>query len=213
MTDTYPFQDPPGEASPMVVYSTGIATMKTYTKYKPYPTPNQLEITKRKYDRRTESMYATLNRPQKLTRPASIRVVSADSEDSQCWEADESSITTTNAIPNIASPPSSSSSLSSSSTTRDRSAISLEEAELNARFPIHIEPLSPSKPQKPRRKPPARKVQFSDLPGEILEMIVQSVKESHLGKGSESCATCMMRDLCSVALCSRNLSVYAYVSL
>ncbi|KAG6021887.1 hypothetical protein E4U41_002368 [Claviceps citrina] len=41
------------------------------------------------------------------------------------------------------------------------------------------------------------------LPGEVLEVILEMLKQLHLGRGSESCATCWMRDASSAALCSR----------
>ncbi|PTB67039.1 hypothetical protein BBK36DRAFT_1199300 [Trichoderma citrinoviride] len=44
---------------------------------------------------------------------------------------------------------------------------------------------------------------FSLLPGEVLDLVLRSLRGLHLDKSSDSCATCMMRDLCSAALCSR----------
>ncbi|QPG99592.1 hypothetical protein C2857_002151 [Epichloe festucae Fl1] len=41
------------------------------------------------------------------------------------------------------------------------------------------------------------------LPGEVLEVILEMLKQFHLERGSESCATCWMRDVSNVALCSR----------
>ncbi|KAG5984032.1 hypothetical protein E4U55_006261 [Claviceps digitariae] len=43
----------------------------------------------------------------------------------------------------------------------------------------------------------------SALPGEVLEVILEMLKQLHLDRASESCATCWMRDASSVALCSR----------
>ncbi|KJZ73580.1 hypothetical protein HIM_07136 [Hirsutella minnesotensis 3608] len=43
---------------------------------------------------------------------------------------------------------------------------------------------------------------FASLPGEVLEVILEQLKELHLGGESDSCATCWMRDLCSLSLCS-----------
>ncbi|KAI5926333.1 hypothetical protein F4810DRAFT_699782 [Camillea tinctor] len=43
------------------------------------------------------------------------------------------------------------------------------------------------------------------LPDEVLKLILDNLKESHLRPGSFSCATCMMRDLCSVAMSARKL--------
>ncbi|KAG6103622.1 hypothetical protein E4U14_006166 [Claviceps sp. LM454 group G7] len=45
--------------------------------------------------------------------------------------------------------------------------------------------------------------QCSALPGEVLDVILEMLKEIHLDQGSEGCATCWMRDVSSVALCSR----------
>ncbi|KYK58615.1 hypothetical protein DCS_05632 [Drechmeria coniospora] len=44
---------------------------------------------------------------------------------------------------------------------------------------------------------------FATLPGEVLEVILQMLKELHLDADAASCATCWMRDLCSLSLCSR----------
>lgn len=44
---------------------------------------------------------------------------------------------------------------------------------------------------------------FAALPDEVLELILDKLKKAHLQPGSDSCATCMMRDLCSVATASR----------
>lgn len=42
------------------------------------------------------------------------------------------------------------------------------------------------------------------LPGEVLDAILEMLKELHPGGQSDSCATCWMRDLCSLSLCSRS---------
>ncbi|KAI1504633.1 hypothetical protein F5X99DRAFT_416592 [Biscogniauxia marginata] len=47
------------------------------------------------------------------------------------------------------------------------------------------------------------------LPDEVLKLILDNLKDLHLAPGSFSCATCMMRDLCSVAASSRKLSKVA----
>lgn len=54
---------------------------------------------------------------------------------------------------------------------------------------------------------------FAALPGEVLELILDELKKLHLRPGSESCATCWMRDLCSVTLSSRKWSKFARTSL
>lgn len=54
---------------------------------------------------------------------------------------------------------------------------------------------------------------FAALPEEVLSLILQRLKESHMGPGSSSCATCMMRDLCSVAVSAKKLLKVARVAL
>ncbi|KAL7820000.1 hypothetical protein V8C26DRAFT_378252 [Trichoderma gracile] len=54
---------------------------------------------------------------------------------------------------------------------------------------------------------------FSLLPGEVLDLVLRSLKGLHLDKNSDSCATCMMRDLCSAALCSRRWYKHARMVL
>lgn len=45
---------------------------------------------------------------------------------------------------------------------------------------------------------------FSKLPAEILSLILQQLQNLHLGYKSTSCATCWMRDACSLCVtCSR----------
>ena len=51
--------------------------------------------------------------------------------------------------------------------------------------------------------------QFDTLPGEVLELILDALKGLHLGGGSDSCATCWMRDVCNVAVASLKWSQYA----
>ncbi len=41
------------------------------------------------------------------------------------------------------------------------------------------------------------------LPDEVLEVVLEMLKELHLDTRSESCATCWMRDACNVSLTSR----------
>ncbi|KAG5985983.1 hypothetical protein E4U54_005684 [Claviceps lovelessii] len=65
----------------------------------------------------------------------------------------------------------------------------------------------------PTRTPPLLKKQKTSrpslgelcgaLPGEVLEVILEMLKQLHLDRASDSCATCWMRDVSSVALCSR----------
>ncbi|KAF9880008.1 hypothetical protein CkaCkLH20_02819 [Colletotrichum karsti] len=54
---------------------------------------------------------------------------------------------------------------------------------------------------------------FARLPGEVLELILDELKKSHLEKGSNSCATCWMRDVCSVSLSARKWCKFARVAL
>ncbi|KAI0489652.1 hypothetical protein F4859DRAFT_523579 [Xylaria cf. heliscus] len=54
---------------------------------------------------------------------------------------------------------------------------------------------------------------FAALPDEILNLILQRLKESHLKPGSTSCTTCMMRDLCSIAMSAKRLLKLARVAL
>ncbi|KAI1430124.1 hypothetical protein F5Y12DRAFT_709135 [Xylaria sp. FL1777] len=54
---------------------------------------------------------------------------------------------------------------------------------------------------------------FAALPDEVLGLILQKLKESHLKPGSSSCATCMMRDLCSVAVSAKKLLKVARLAL
>ncbi|RCI15530.1 hypothetical protein L249_3515, partial [Ophiocordyceps polyrhachis-furcata BCC 54312] len=49
-------------------------------------------------------------------------------------------------------------------------------------------------------------VAVGSLPDEVFEVVTDMLKELHLGPRSESCATCWMRDLCSLCLCNRKLS-------
>lgn len=54
---------------------------------------------------------------------------------------------------------------------------------------------------------------FAALPGEVLELILDQLRKLHLDSSSTSCATCMMRDLCSVAVSARKLSKFARAAL
>ena len=54
---------------------------------------------------------------------------------------------------------------------------------------------------------------FGLLPGEVLDLVLQSLRGLHLDKNSDSCATCMMRDLCSAALCSKRWYKHARAAL
>ncbi|KAK3938066.1 hypothetical protein QBC46DRAFT_170645 [Diplogelasinospora grovesii] len=54
---------------------------------------------------------------------------------------------------------------------------------------------------------------FAALPGEVLELILEELRKLHLQPGRNSCATCWMRDCCSVALSARKFVKYARVAL
>lgn len=54
---------------------------------------------------------------------------------------------------------------------------------------------------------------FAALPGELLEMILGELKKLHLQPGSDSCATCWMRDCCSLALSARKWYKFARTAL
>ncbi|KAG9247608.1 hypothetical protein BJ878DRAFT_491977 [Calycina marina] len=54
---------------------------------------------------------------------------------------------------------------------------------------------------------------FRNMPDEILVVMLQELKKSHLGVGSLSCATCWMRDLLSVGLSSKKWWSVAKVAL
>ncbi|KAK9439095.1 hypothetical protein VB005_07246 [Metarhizium brunneum] len=53
----------------------------------------------------------------------------------------------------------------------------------------------------------------ASLPGEVLEVIFEMLKQIHLENGNESCATCWMRDACNIAVCSRMWSKAARLAL
>ncbi|KAI1259814.1 hypothetical protein F5Y18DRAFT_420539 [Xylariaceae sp. FL1019] len=46
---------------------------------------------------------------------------------------------------------------------------------------------------------------FTLLPDEVLDIILESLRESHLRPGSTSCASCMMRDLGSISVSAKKL--------
>ncbi|KAK4649354.1 uncharacterized protein QC761_118130 [Podospora bellae-mahoneyi] len=54
---------------------------------------------------------------------------------------------------------------------------------------------------------------FAALPGEVLELMLEELRKLHLGQGRNSCATCWMRDCCSVALSARKCLKYAREAL
>lgn len=71
----------------------------------------------------------------------------------------------------------------------------------------------PPQPLRRRRTHPQVDEQFAALPGEVLQLVLAMLKELHLARRSDSCATCWMRDLCSISLASRRWCKYARVAL
>ncbi|KAH6854648.1 hypothetical protein B0I37DRAFT_304954 [Chaetomium sp. MPI-CAGE-AT-0009] len=67
-------------------------------------------------------------------------------------------------------------------------------------------------PIKKRRKAQPGEL-FAALPGEVLELILGELRNLHLEPGSSSCATCWMRDCCSVAISARKFVKYAREAL
>jgi hypothetical protein len=79
-----------------------------------------------------------------------------------------------------------------------------------------VSPHSPRRYQRPellKRTRPTPDERFQAIPGEILRIILSRLKSLHLGPGSDSCATCWMRDVCSLSLTSRKWSKHARVAL
>lgn len=54
---------------------------------------------------------------------------------------------------------------------------------------------------------------FGTLPDEVLEVVLECLQDIHLDAKSDSCATCWMRDLCSLSLSSKKWHKVAKVSL
>ncbi|RDA84802.1 hypothetical protein CP532_6540 [Ophiocordyceps camponoti-leonardi (nom. inval.)] len=69
--------------------------------------------------------------------------------------------------------------------------------------PTYTTPKTVVQTAKRRAKPG---IAVASLPDEVFEVVTDMLKELHLGPRSESCATCWMRDLCSLCLCNRKLS-------
>jgi hypothetical protein len=74
------------------------------------------------------------------------------------------------------------------------------------------DPWSRPAPLKQRRKAPPGEL-FAALPGEVLEMMLEELRKLHLQPGSTSCATCWMRDCCSIAVSARRFLKYAREAL
>ncbi|ERS96116.1 hypothetical protein HMPREF1624_07652 [Sporothrix schenckii ATCC 58251] len=70
--------------------------------------------------------------------------------------------------------------------------------------------LKPTKVAPARPRAPGE--MFAALPGEVLELILDELKKSHMEDG-QSCATCWMRDACAMAVTARKMLKYARVAL
>ncbi|KAL2024204.1 hypothetical protein VTK56DRAFT_9360 [Thermocarpiscus australiensis] len=68
-------------------------------------------------------------------------------------------------------------------------------------------------PIKTHRRKTQRGELFAALPGEVLELILEELRNFHLRPGSSSCATCWMRDCCSAAVSARKFLKYAREAL
>jgi hypothetical protein len=68
--------------------------------------------------------------------------------------------------------------------------------------PSYMQPHAPIPLRRPKSRARLEDL-FASIPGEVLEVILEMLKQLHLEKGSESCATCWMRDVCNLAVCSR----------
>ncbi|EAA28896.2 hypothetical protein GE21DRAFT_1653 [Neurospora crassa] len=68
-----------------------------------------------------------------------------------------------------------------------------------------------------RPKPPGRKSKpgelFAALPGEVIELILEELRKLHFKPGTNSCATCWMRDCCNIAISARKFLKYAREAL
>ena len=67
-------------------------------------------------------------------------------------------------------------------------------------------------PIKTRRKARPGEL-FAALPAEVLELILDELRNLHFQPGSDSCATCWMRDCCAVAVSARKFLKYAREAL
>ena len=84
-----------------------------------------------------------------------------------------------------------------------------QQPEVASRLPIYRVTQTPVSLKDQRgRRPRLQSMQskIASLPGEVLEVIFEMVRLLHVEPGSESCATCWMRDATSFALCSRKWS-------
>ncbi|KAI9171515.1 hypothetical protein HJFPF1_01000 [Paramyrothecium foliicola] len=92
---------------------------------------------------------------------------------------------------------------------------SIESVDGQGRTASYSNPMqAPSLHYRPRRRISRQPNEmFAALPGEVLEIILEKVKQLHLGAGSTSCATCWMRDLCNICLASRKCAEFSRAAL
>lgn len=67
--------------------------------------------------------------------------------------------------------------------------------------------------KKKKQYTPRPNAVFSNLPSEVLSLILENLKDLHLGSKSFSCATCWMRDVCNICLSSRKWYNIARIAL
>ncbi|KAA8636877.1 hypothetical protein SMACR_00305 [Sordaria macrospora] len=73
-------------------------------------------------------------------------------------------------------------------------------------------PAQVSRPKPPRRKSKPGEL-FAALPGEVIELILEELQNLHFKPGTNSCATCWMRDCCNIAMSARKFLKYAREAL
>lgn len=98
----------------------------------------------------------------------------------------------------------------------------IEEAHAFETFPPAHAPYRNSAPMWQRRPEPIKQARprkpdpnelFNKLPVEVLRLVMEHVRRQHLEDKSSSCATCWMRDCCSVAVCNMRLLAVAREAL
>ncbi|KAI6785614.1 uncharacterized protein J7T54_005948 [Emericellopsis cladophorae] len=97
------------------------------------------------------------------------------------------------------------------------SRTSIESLESSGQWKVTSGGYRVPQPLRRRRTNPLPNELFEALPGEVLQLILDNLKDAHLGgsktNGEVSCATCWQRDLCSVALSSKRWCIYARAAL
>ncbi|KAH7171067.1 hypothetical protein EDB81DRAFT_189166 [Dactylonectria macrodidyma] len=78
---------------------------------------------------------------------------------------------------------------------------------------LYQRPMAANRRQAPTRASLQQNEMFAMLPGEVLSLIMDKLRDLHLRPGSESCATCWMRDVCNVSLASRKWHKTARIAL